>query len=113
MKKQSRLFSVLSVILCLAFVLTACSTAATETAAPAATTAPAGEEAVATEAPAAEGETITVIFPKHEADIIGAYEARIHEFEKKPQSPSASFRATGIRLPTRRGPRSATGGFSL
>jgi len=32
--------------------------------------------------PTAGGETITVIFPRHEADITGAFEARVREFEK-------------------------------
>ncbi|HWQ04063.1 MAG TPA: extracellular solute-binding protein [Longilinea sp.] len=75
--KPSRLFSVLSVILALAFVLSACSTPAAPTVQP--TTAPVEPTAP----PAAAGETITVIFPKHEADIKGAFESRIKEFEKE------------------------------
>lgn len=41
---------------------------------------PAGEAAPAEEA-GGGGETITVIFPQHEADQTGAFEARVHEFE--------------------------------
>ncbi len=44
--------------------------------------APAAEAPAAEAAPAA-AEKITVIFPKHEADIKGAFEARIREFEKE------------------------------
>lgn len=96
--KPTKLFVVLSIVLCLSFILAACGAPATEapkpaepataepaaaTAAPAATTAPEATAAPAdTSAPAA-GEKITVIFPKHEADIKGAFEARIHEFEKE------------------------------
>jgi len=39
-------------------------------------------EVAQSEAPAEEVK-ITVIFPKHEADIIGAFEARVREFEQK------------------------------
>ncbi len=85
--KRSKLLVVISVVLCLAFILAGCGTPAA-TQAPAATEAPATEAPAtqapaATEAPAAGSETITVIFPKHEADIKGAFEARIHEFEKE------------------------------
>lgn len=91
MKKQSRLFSLLSIVLVLAFALSACSAAATPTAEtkPEATAAPVTTEAATeaaaseTEAPATSGETITVIFPKHEADIKGAYEARIKQFQEE------------------------------
>jgi len=59
-----------------------------------ATTQPAEKEQVSqpTTAPApaessteqkAEGETITVIFPQHEADLSGAFEARVRDFEKE------------------------------
>ncbi|MDI6770651.1 MAG: sugar ABC transporter substrate-binding protein [Anaerolineales bacterium] len=41
------------------------------------------EPPAATEAPQPEAETITVIFPKHEADLTGAFEARIREFENQ------------------------------
>jgi len=87
--KHTKLFLVISIILTMAFVLAACATPATEAPvaeepvveAPA-TEAPAAPEApAATEAPAAAAETITVIFPKHEADIKGAFESRIREFE--------------------------------
>lgn len=75
MTTRSRLYSILSVILLMAFVLTACSTAAVGTAEPTVSS--------ATEPPAAAGTSITVIFPKHEADIKGAFESRIKEFEKE------------------------------
>jgi len=49
---------------------------------------PAAEQPKPTEAPAAaaapaEGETITVILPKHEADLVGFWPARIKEFEEQ------------------------------
>jgi len=75
--KRSPVYLFVSLLLALSFLLTACgapAAAPTEEAAPAATEAP---------PPAAEGETITVIFPKHEADLGGAFEARIREFEKE------------------------------
>jgi multiple sugar transport system substrate-binding protein len=94
--KPTKLFAVLSIMLCLSFILTACATPATATPQPvveatalpvvAATAAPATVEPTAApvvETAPAAGETITVIFPKHEADIKGAFEARIREFEKE------------------------------
>jgi len=39
------------------------------------------EQAAGEGAAAAQGETITVIFPQHEADQAGAFEARVREFE--------------------------------
>ncbi|HEX2978836.1 MAG TPA: extracellular solute-binding protein [Anaerolineaceae bacterium] len=92
--KASRTLIVLSVVLCLAFILSACGSPATPTntaAEPPAAETDAPEEPAATEAPetpateaapAAGAETITVIMPKHEADIKGAFEARVQEFEK-------------------------------
>lgn len=86
--KASKVLLVISVVLCLAFVLSACGTPAAPTSAPteqpAATAEPAATEAVATEAAAPSGsETITVIMPKHEADIKGAFEARIKQFTEE------------------------------
>lgn len=43
---------------------------------------PTETQPVQTEAPAGETK-ITVIFPKHEADLTGAFEARVREFEKQ------------------------------
>ncbi|TLN20056.1 sugar ABC transporter substrate-binding protein, partial [bacterium] len=80
MTTRSRLYSVLSIILLMAFVLTACSTA---TVAPAEPTIAAAEPTTAPAEPAAAGTTITVIFPKHEADIKGVFESRIKDFEKE------------------------------
>jgi multiple sugar transport system substrate-binding protein len=76
--KRSPLYLIASLILALSFVLASCAPAAAPTAA--ATQAPA---VAATQPPAAAAETITVIFPKHEADLNGAFEARIREFEKQ------------------------------
>lgn len=78
--KSSKMYFILSVVLSLAFVLAACGTPAAEVEQP--TTAPVENQPAATEVPAASPESITVIFPKHEADIKGAFEARIREFEK-------------------------------
>lgn len=85
---RSRLFIVISVVLCLAFVLSACGSPAAQAPATQASEAPAPATespavVAATEVPAATSESITVIFPKHEADIKGAFEARIREFEKE------------------------------
>lgn len=110
MKKQSRLLSVLSVILCLAFILTACASAAPTQAVEPETTAAAGEETAATEAPAAEGETITVIFPKHEADITGAYEARIKQFEEETGITVSLIQSDWDSVANRVVPELATGG---
>lgn len=81
---KSHLYKLILVAFALIFVLGACAPKATpapvETTAPVATTeAPAQATEAPTTAPAAE--TITVIFPKHEADIKGAFEARIKQFE--------------------------------
>jgi len=68
---------IFAIVFCFVLVLSACAV-------PAATPAPA-EPTKAVEQPAqpAAGGSITVIFPKHEADIKGAYEARIRQFEKE------------------------------
>jgi multiple sugar transport system substrate-binding protein len=80
--KRSKLPFSLCVVLCAAFLVAACAPPATvapttqveqPTAAPVAAT--------ATAAPTAE--TISVIFPKHEADIKGEFEARIRQFESE------------------------------
>lgn len=72
MKKSKTLFG-FSIVLCLAFVLSACGT---PTAVP---SSPTDQPATAPEA-ATTSETITVIMPKHEADIKGAFESRIKQF---------------------------------
>ena len=75
--KRSTIYFSLSALLALSFVLASC--------APTATPVKEAPQGSATEAsqPAAQAETITVIFPKHEADLSGAFEARIREFEKQ------------------------------
>ena len=82
--KHPVFYKVLMVSLVALFVLGACGPSATP--APAETTAPAATTEAPTQlteaaTPATGGETITVIFPKHEADIKGAFEARIKQFE--------------------------------
>lgn len=83
--KTKKLLWIISIIIIASFVLAACAPAAEEPAAeePAAEE-PAAEEPAAEEPAAeelAEGETITVLFPKHEADVKNAFDARIREFE--------------------------------
>ena len=75
--KRSSLYFWASLVLALSFVLASCAPAAAP-----ATEAPQSSAPEATQ-PAAEPETITVIFPKHEADLNGAFEASIREFEKQ------------------------------
>jgi len=81
--KHPVFYKVLIVSLVALFALGACGPSVTPT--PAETTAPQPHRSstqvteAATAAPG--GETITVIFPKHEADIKGAFEARIKQFE--------------------------------
>lgn len=88
MKKTSVLV-LLSVMIMFSMILAACSTPAPTTAPaeppPAEATAAPAEPTAEPAAPEAapEGETITVIFPKHEADIKGVFEARVQEFEKE------------------------------
>ena len=72
MKKSKTLFG-FSIVLCLAFVLSACGT---PTAVP---SSPTDQPATAPDATTGS-ETITVIMPKHEADIKGAFESRIKQF---------------------------------
>ncbi len=73
--KTSKASFVISIVFCLAFILSACGPAAAPTAAPT------EQSAAATQPPAAPaGESITVIIPKHEADIKGAFEARVKQF---------------------------------
>jgi multiple sugar transport system substrate-binding protein len=92
MKAQHKRISiVLSVFVIFGLLISACQTtggvgepAPTEgvpTQQPVETSQPAGETTQQTAAPAASGETITVIFPKHEADLTGAFEKRIKMFE--------------------------------
>jgi len=86
--KRSQHYLIATLLLVISFTLSACAPAAAPTAAPAseATQAPLVEATQAPDAatqPAAGAETITVIFPKHEADLSGAFEARIREFEKQ------------------------------
>ncbi len=67
-------------LLILALLLSACAPQATETSQPVAPTEAEIDQPVAeTEAP--EAETITVIFPKHEAEWADVYEPRIKQFE--------------------------------
>src|SRR3990172_13218756 len=83
--KRKTLFTLFSLLIGAALLLAACAPQP-QAPQPAATEAPPAqvtEAPVATEAPAPGGETITVIFPKHEADLEGAFEARIREFEKE------------------------------
>ncbi len=85
MKKNTVVVFTLVLTMIVAILLAGCAPAP---AAPPAEEAPAEEAPVATEpeAPAeeaVEGESITVIFPQHEADLSGAFEARIHEFEEE------------------------------
>ena len=89
---KSPYYLIASLLLILSFTLAACAPAAApETEAPkapaaAATQAPVVEATKPAEVPAqpaAGTESISVIFPKHEADLNGAYEARIREFEKE------------------------------
>ena len=120
--KPSKIFIALSILLCLSFVLTACGTPATEAPKPVeeATTAPveaataAPAEVQPTAAPAAESaadaETITVIFPKHEADIKGAFEARIREFEKESGIKVELIQSDWDSVANRVVPELATGG---
>ena len=68
---------IFAIVFCFVLVLSACAVPA---ATPAVETKP--TEAAQPVAPAVSS-SITVIFPKHEADIKGAYEARIREFEKE------------------------------
>jgi len=80
--KTNKLLVILSLIIIASFVLAACAAPAAEE--PAAESPAVEEPAVeepAVEEPAAASETITVIFPKHEADFKDAFDARIREFE--------------------------------
>jgi len=80
MKKQMTKQWILSVLMGVVLLLAACAPAAAPVAPGAATeAAPAEAGAV----PAAAGEKITVIFPRHEADISGAFEKRIRDFTKE------------------------------
>ncbi|MCX8024095.1 MAG: extracellular solute-binding protein, partial [Thermanaerothrix sp.] len=63
--------------------LSACAPATTPTPpAPTATSAVAAPTTPPTAPPQPAQEKITVIFPRHEADIVGAFEARVRDFEK-------------------------------
>ncbi len=87
METKRNLFICLLVIVSL--LLGACASQPTPAPAvqPETTEAPSAVEAteapLATEAPQIEAAKITVIFPKHEADLSGAFEARVREFEKQ------------------------------
>lgn len=93
--KKTNLMFILAVAMIFSLILSACGTPATQApAAPSGESYPAessgnGAEAYpATSAPAeapaaAAGEEISVIFPKHEADVKGVFEARVREFEKE------------------------------
>ena len=82
MKRTTLFYIAVAALFVLSAVLAACQPAPpAQEAAP--TPVPQEEPPAETEAPPAPsgGQTITVIFPKHEADLTGAYEARIREFE--------------------------------
>ncbi len=59
---------------------------------------------------AATGETITVIFPKHEADLSGAFEARIREFEAQSGIKVELIQSDWDSIADRVVPELATGG---
>ena len=60
--------------------------------------------------PEAEAETITVIFPQHEADLVGAFEARIREFEDQTGIKVELIQADWDSVADRVVPEMATGG---
>ncbi|HEY66297.1 MAG TPA: extracellular solute-binding protein [Caldilineae bacterium] len=66
--------------------------------------------APATEAPTPAPETITVIFPRHEADLTGAFEARIREFEKQSGIKVELIQSDWDSIADRVVPELATGG---
>lgn len=61
-------------------------------------------------APAAEAETITAIFPRHEADLTGAFEARIREFEAQSDIQVEVIQSDWGSIADRVVPELATGG---
>ena len=85
MKKHTIVILALALTMIFAVLVSGCAAPAPAPAAPAAEEAPAATapEAEAPAEEAAAGETITVIFPQHEADLSGAFEARIREFEEE------------------------------
>ncbi|WP_054521262.1 extracellular solute-binding protein [Thermanaerothrix daxensis] len=78
--RRNVIFLILALLTILAAFLAACAPTTT----PTPTTEPGPPKAEATTAapPQPAQEKITVIFPRHEADITGAFEARVREFEK-------------------------------
>jgi multiple sugar transport system substrate-binding protein len=60
--------------------------------------------------PEAEAETITVIFPQHEADLSGAFEARVREFEAQSGIKVELIQADWDSIADRVVPEMATGG---
>lgn len=81
--KRNPLYLLMILVLVLMVALSACAPAATPTpTAPASTSATAETTTPPTASPQPAQEKITVIFPRHEADIVGAFEARVREFEK-------------------------------
>ncbi|MEA3335044.1 MAG: extracellular solute-binding protein [Chloroflexota bacterium] len=84
MKSKNILILVLNLTLVTALLLAGCVAAPP---APPAVEPPAEDAAATAPEPeaeeVAEGETITVIFPQHEADLSGAFEARVREFENE------------------------------
>jgi multiple sugar transport system substrate-binding protein len=79
MKVRTRVFLMLFVVA--ALVLSAC--AVQTPAAPAEEPAAAGAETATESEAAPESGAITVIFPQHEADQVGAFEKRVREFEQE------------------------------
>jgi multiple sugar transport system substrate-binding protein len=60
--------------------------------------------------PEAAGETITVIFPQHEADLSGAFEARIREFEEETGIQVEVIQSAWAAVADKVVPEMATGG---
>lgn len=114
--RSNKWLTVVSMVVCTAFILTACGTpatvapAATEPQSPAAPAEAATQPAETSAAPASGSETITVIFPKHEADIKGAFEARIHDFEKESGIKVNLIQSDWDSVANRVTPELATGG---
>jgi multiple sugar transport system substrate-binding protein len=110
--KRTTLFTLYYPLIGVAVLLAACAPQpqATQPAAPQVPPAQVTEAPVATEAPPAEGETITVIFPKHEADLAGAFEASIRQFEQESGIKVELIQSDWDSVADRVVPEMATGG---